>query len=132
MAELYKYDNIASEEVTFKTAASTNYSAITEDDIGKLCSLSADGTAAIRSDTTEQPILGKITAVEDDNTVTVQTGGYMEVTCGETVAVTVESNNLGTYNGVLYATATDLTTARPNVRMIKAGTTSIKAVLKLS
>lgn len=130
--ELYKYDNIGSIEATFKTAASSNYSAIDEDDIGKLCSLSAAETAAIRSDTTETPILGRITAYESDDSVTVQTDGFMEVTAGETVAVTTVSNLLGTYNGLLYVKSTALTTPIPNVRMIKAGSTTVKAVIKLS
>ena len=135
MAEYLKYTDIGSLEVTFKTAASTNFTKITSSHIGKPCAMSANETVAIPT-TIPRPIKGKVIAVQGDY-VTVQTGGYMELPCGETITLgsTATTPYFSTVSQQIFNEVASVTTAYggnyANATLIKSGSTSVDAIVKL-
>jgi len=133
MSDYYKFEEIGNVEVTLKTATVSDIAILTNSDIGKLCTYNADGQVGIdATNTTELGIAGVVKNVHADGaTVSVQIGGLAEVTCGETVAFGSNRTYLGTYNGLLYVASSAVVTSGQAVSLVKGGTTSAKAVIKL-
>ena len=142
MAELKKYDNVGIVEAPFLTAASSGFLKITTSYIDYLAAVSANETAGIAVATSAiRPILGKITHVGDDDEISVGIKGVFEVPCGETITIaSVLAGSLpglfGTASGVLYAVTASYATAKGgdygNVKLLKGGSTSTKAIIQVS